>query len=117
MPVVQLSLGRESLSNTLRQALLHDQAFRDWKVKCVTSPDLAEKGVIVVDAAALDHLACPLPNPERVVLIAHKDQRQLRRAWDAGIVSVVDDTEPVSTAMLAILAARFRAPRDVRRQL
>ncbi len=111
MQVVQLALGRDSYANTLRQALLHEQAFRGWRVKCVASPDLAQNGVIVVDAEALDRLACPLPHPERVVLIAHKDAQHLHRAWDAGIVSVVDDNEPVSTAMLAILAARFRAPR------
>ena len=64
MQVVQLALGRESYANTLRRALLDDQAFRGWRVKRVTAPDLAENGVIVVDREALDRLACPLPHPE-----------------------------------------------------
>jgi len=111
MQVVQLALGRESYANTLRLALLDEQAFRGWRVNRVEAPDLSQNGVIVVDAEALDRLTCPLPHPERVVLIAHKDEQHLHRAWDAGIVSMVYDHEPVSTAMLAILAARFRAPR------
>jgi tRNA pseudouridine-54 N-methylase len=93
----------------LQKALGSDLAFHDWQVKRVDTPDASRDGVIVVDAESLERLRRPLRNPERVVLITRKGPDLLNRAWDAGIVSVVGDTDPLSTAMLAILAARFRA--------
>lgn len=111
MHVIQLALAQTPYAKALREAIRREQAFRGWKVLPVERPDPDKTGVIVVDAETLDRLMLPVPNPERVVLITRKDPEHLGRAWNAGIVSVVFDNEPVSTAMLAILAARFRIPK------
>ncbi|MBI3665803.1 MAG: hypothetical protein HY236_06185 [Acidobacteria bacterium] len=108
MQVVQLALSQATYANALRDALAQDWAFRDFEVLRVDAPDLQKQGVIVMDSEALEGLQYPLQNPERVVLIACRDPQQLSRAWNAGIVSVVYDNDPLSTAMLAIMAARFR---------
>lgn len=107
--VIQLALTCGSYAETLQEALGKDLAFHDWQVNRVDTPDPSRDGVIVVDAESLERLRRPLRNPERIVLITRKGPELLSRAWDAGIVSVVGDTDPLSTAMLAILAARFRA--------
>jgi hypothetical protein len=114
MPAVQLTIGDTTYAERLREALSQDWAFRDWHVKCVPAPDMCEKGVIVLDAEAFSRLPGPLLHPERVVLIGRRDPQQLFRAWKAGVVSVIPREDPLSTAMLAILAARFRAPNSVR---
>jgi DNA-binding NarL/FixJ family response regulator len=107
---VQLALADHTFSEKLRGALLHEPAFHGWRVDCcLQAPDVAQPGVIVVDMDALDRVGSDIPHPERVVLITHRDPEQLARAWDAGIVSVIYEDEPLSTAMLAVMAARFRA--------
>lgn len=111
-PTVQIAMSDAAYAGRLREALERDGAFRDWKVWCAETPDPEQKGVIVLDANALERLAFPLPSPERVVLITCKDPYQLSRAWNAGIASVVFDDAPLSTVMLAILAAWFRASRS-----
>jgi hypothetical protein len=107
---IQLALRDRDLSQRLRGALVDEPAFRGWPVDCcLEMPDVTLPGVIVLDCAVLDGLGCEIPHPERVVLITHREPRDLARAWDAGIVSVVYEDEPLSTAMLAVMAARFRA--------
>jgi hypothetical protein len=64
--------------------------------------------VIVVDCDGLDRLPFPPVNPERVILITENDPQCLSRAWNAGIRSVVFTEEPLSTAVLAIMAAELR---------
>ena len=108
MQTVQVAIGDASYAKALGEALLQDWAFRGWEVLCVETPDPQKKGVIVLDSDALDRLPSPVPNPERVVLIARNDPQCLARAWNAGIISVVYDNDSLSTAMLAIMAARFR---------
>ena len=56
----------------------------------------------------MEQLPLPLVNPERIVLITRNDSRQLAEAWDAGIVSVVCTQDPMSTVLLAIMAAGLR---------
>jgi hypothetical protein len=108
-PRVQLVLEDAAFSRNLRETLLREPAFAGWPVDCCRdTPDLTQPGVIVLDVAALERLGA-IPHPERVVLITQRDPRQLTRAWDAGIVSVIYQDEPLSTAMLAVMAARFRA--------
>lgn len=106
---VQLALASTSYANALAGALRRERSFQGWRVLPVETPDFGQAGVIVVDDQALDRLALPLPQPERVVLISGDAPACLNRAWSAGIVSVVGRCEPLNTAMLAILAARVRA--------
>ena len=108
---IQLALSDSGYREALRSSLLRDWAFRDCEVEPVWIPEPSKADVLVMDSEAFDLLTGPLPHPERVVLITRKDPQHLTRAWNAGIVSVIGDHEPVSTAMLAILAARHRAGR------
>jgi hypothetical protein len=81
---------------------------------CVDELDQASSGVLVLDSDHLDRMRQPIRQPERVVLVAHKNPDSLARAWDAGVNSVVYDRDPLNTAVLAILSARLRAPKKPR---
>ena len=59
--------------------------------------------------AAFARLPLPLSNPERVVLITRKDPQLLAEAWDAGDrLRGVSEQDPISTVLLAIMAAALR---------
>lgn len=92
------------------RAALQEQLERNGSraVRCLDIPDTGQSGVIVVDSDALDRLPLPLLCPERVVLITTNDPPHLTQAWNAGIRSVVFNEDPLSTAVLAILAAELR---------
>jgi hypothetical protein len=62
----------------------------------------------VLDQSALERLPLPLSNPERIVLITHRDPQLMAEAWEAGVVSVVSEQDPISTVLLAIMAAGLR---------
>jgi hypothetical protein len=105
---VQLALADPMRAAALREALLRSGP---WHIVLVRKPDPRLKGVLVLDEEALNGLCGPLASPERVVLIARKDPRQLSAAWDAGIVSVVAVDDSPDTVLLAIMAASLRRPR------
>ena len=109
MQKIQLALSDSTYSEALRRSLAKDWAFQDWQVELVSVPKPQKADVLVIDSAALERVRLPLPHPERVVLITRNEPEQLSRAWEAGIVSVVFERELISTTMLAILAARYRA--------
>jgi hypothetical protein len=77
-------------------------------VESVERPDPSQHSVLVLDDEAFARLPLPLPNPERVVLITRKAAQVLSQAWEAGIMSVVWADDPISTVMLAIMAAALR---------
>jgi len=105
MQTVQLSISDGRYQASVREALARTCA---WHVECVTCPDPSQRCVLVLDEAAFERLPLPLSNPERVVLITRKDPQLLAEAWEAGIVSVVSDTDPINTVLLAIMAAALR---------
>ena len=109
MQAVQLSIADRRYEASVREALARSCA---WHVESVAAPDLAQECVLVLDEAAFARLLLPLSNPERVVLITRKDPEALAEAWDAGIVSVVSDTDPLSTVLLAIMAAALRVAKS-----
>jgi hypothetical protein len=109
METVQLAITDSPYASALRELL---ERSGGAAVHCVEVADPMQAGVIVVDLEGLDRLPSPLPNPERVVLIARNETEQLSQAWDAGIRSVVFNEDPLSTAVLAILAAGLRVPRS-----
>lgn len=106
---VQLAVADAVYAAALRDALSRSGP---WHVLSVQQPDPRQRGVLVLDEDALDRLPMPLANPERVVLITHKDPQHLSRAWDAGIVSVVSNNDPPNTVLLAIMAAALRVPKS-----
>src|SRR5579872_4626395 len=102
---VQLSIADALYAASVREAISRSCA---WHVEAVERPDLSRHDVMVLDEQAFARLPLPLCNPERVVLIAHKEQQVsevLAQAWEAGIVSVVSEADPLNTVLLAIMAA------------
>jgi hypothetical protein len=105
MQTVQLAIADGIYAAALREALCRSCA---WHVESVSRPDPSQPCVMVLDQSALQCLPLPLSNPERIVLITHKDTQLMAEAWEAGIVSVVNDQDPISTVLLAIMAAGLR---------
>jgi hypothetical protein len=109
MQAVQLSIANGVYAATVREALSRSCA---WHVEAVDRPDPSQKCVLVLDEFAFARLPLPLSNPERVVLITRKDPQLLAQAWEAGIVSVVSEEDPLSTVLLAIMAAALRVAKS-----
>jgi hypothetical protein len=109
MRTVQLAMADSVYAAALRDALGRSGP---WHVEMAERPDTAFPGVLVLDESAFASLALPLENPGRVVLITRRNPQLLAEAWDAGIVSVVSAEDPVSTALLAIMAAALRAAKS-----
>jgi hypothetical protein len=108
MQTVQLSIADGQYATTVREALSRSCA---WHVETVERPDLSQHCVMVLDEQAFVRLPLPLSNPERVVLVTrneHQTPQFMAQAWDAGIVSVVSEEDPLSTVLLAIMAAGLR---------
>ncbi len=113
MQTIQLALSDSKYCEALREMLAQDASFRNCQIELVSVPQPPKSGVWVIDSRVLDQAPLPLPHPERVVLITKNDPEKLTRAWNAGIVSVVFEQDSLSTAMLAILAARYRTCKTV----
>jgi len=105
LQTVQLAITDGAYLAAVREALCRSCA---WHVESVAKPDPAKACVLVLDEAAFESLPLPLSNPERIVLITRKDPQLLAQAWEAGIVSVVSANDPMSTVLLAIMAAALR---------
>jgi len=109
MQTVQLSIADSRYAATVRDALSRSCA---WHIECVDCPDPSRHCALVLDETAFVRLPLPLSNPERVVLITRKDPQLLAQAWDAGIVSVVSQDDPINTVLLAIMAAALRVAKS-----
>jgi hypothetical protein len=106
MRTVQVSITDAGYAAAVREALCRSCA---WHVDSVDRPDPAQPCVLVLDDIAFARLPLPLSNPERIVVITHRNEPQLlAHAWEAGIVSVVGQDDPMSTVLLAIMAAALR---------
>ena len=108
MQTVQLSIADGQYAATVREALTRSCA---WHVQPVDRPDLSQHCVMVLDEQSFRLLPLPFSNPERVVLITRHDLQDpqfLAQAWEAGIVSMVSEQDPLSTVLLAIMAAALR---------
>jgi hypothetical protein len=105
MDTIQVAITNASYANAIRELLIRNGAF---KVLFVDRPDPGRDGVLVLDSEHLELLPSPLPDPERIVLIARNDPQSLTRAWEAGVNSVVYEKDPLNMAVLAILSARLR---------
>jgi hypothetical protein len=105
MQTVQLSIADGPYAAAVREALSRSCA---WHVETVDRPDPAHQCVLVLDELTFARLPLPLSNPERIVLISHKDPQILAQAWEAGIVSVISAEDSMSTVLLAIMAAALR---------
>jgi hypothetical protein len=105
METVQLAIRDARYACALQELL---ERSGEAQVQRVEAPDPSRGGVIVVDAEGLGRLPPAEVNPERVVLITRNDPHYLQQAWNVGVRSVVFSEDPLSTAVLAILAAELR---------
>jgi DNA-binding NarL/FixJ family response regulator len=110
MRTIQIAVSDDGYAGDLSRMLGKSGV---WEVVRVDLPDAARPGVVVVDGDALERLAAPLANPERVVLVDRGDGVDLDRAFEMGIKSVVSSRDPLDTVLLAIMAARLRASRSI----
>src|SRR5579871_2558693 len=108
MQKIQLAIADSVYEADLREALVRTGP---WQVESVERPRPGDACVLVMDEACLNRMPLPLPFPERVVLVTRKDPAHLSHAWDAGIVSLVSPDDPLSTILLAIMAAALRVPK------
>lgn len=105
--LVSVSTRDRLLAQRIHRAL---EQNREWNLceSPVAGGSYCSSEVVVIDQDTFERLPLPLDHPERVVLIARKDRVQLERAWEAGIISVVWDTDRIETVFLAIQAAALR---------
>jgi hypothetical protein len=111
METIQLAIASPTYATALRELLVRNAG---WFVRVVDVPDTRHDGVIVLDTAALNGLPGDVPNPERIVLVTQNEPRLLAQAWEAGIVSVVFENDPMNTALLAIMSAQLRVGKAAR---
>ena len=112
METIQVAIADASYATALRDLLARNAG---WRILSVEAPDPRIEGVIVVDSQSLGGLPSAIENPQRVVLITPNEAPHLARAWEAGIVSVVYEDDPINTAILAIMAARLRVTKGAAR--
>ena len=107
--MIQLAISEPGYLAALEKLLRRSGG---WKVVAAETPDPSLPSVMVIDDHALARLPKPLARPEVVVLITNNNPERLHDAWEAGIRSVVFFNDPVSTAVLAIMAASLRIPKN-----
>ena len=106
---VQVSIADGAYAAAIREAVSRSCA---WHVESVERPGFSQGCVMVLDRFAFARLALPLSNPQAIVLVAPKDPPLLAQAWEAGIVSVVSEEDPLDTVLLAIMAAALRVAKS-----
>jgi hypothetical protein len=106
MEKVQLTIRDARYACALQNLLERNGSVQVCRME---APDPAQEGLIVVDADELGRLSAASVDPGRIVLITGNDPEHLAQAWNAGIRSVVFREDPLSTAVLAIMAAELRA--------
>jgi hypothetical protein len=105
METIQIAIANSPYAAALRELLSRSGP---WEVLCVECPDWTRDGVMVLDPRCFELAPSPLERPERVVLIAPNDPGLFSRAWEAGVNSVVNEKDPIDTAVLAVMSARLR---------
>ena len=102
MSTVQVLVQRETYAGALSSLLAREGLY---EVARVSAPDFSRDGVIVADRQALERYPALLQHSERLVLIAPNDPNLLALLWEYNVRSVVFESDPPSTAVLAILGS------------
>ena len=102
MSTVQVLVQKDAYAGALSTLLNREGKF---DVVRLAEPDFECGGVIVADGQALERFPSLLQCSGRLVMIAPNDPKVLSELWEHDIRSVVFDTDPPSTAVLAILGA------------
>ena len=103
MSLVQLLVEKENTAAALA-ALLDREGFA---VSRSAEPQWTEPGTIVADRRALERHPELLDHAARVVLIAPNDPKFLASLWCHNIRTVVFDTDPPDTILLAIIGSEI----------
>ncbi len=101
---IQVALKDREEAERLRALLLRTCSLR---VDLVALPDLLDDGVVVMHSDWLADGAYLLPHPEKVIVVSPRDGRSIEAAWNAGIRTVVYESDPISTLVLAVMAAQL----------
>ena len=112
MSTVQVLVQREAYAGSLSSLLAREGVY---EVARVQAPDFDRDGVIVADRQALERYPALLQHAERLVLIAPNDPNLLAILWEHNIRSVVFESDPPSTAVLAILGSDIENARPLAR--
>ena len=105
MTMVQIVVANPTYAAQLEKLLLSDGQLQVLRPPV---PDLNLDGVVVLDVDCFNRLESRLRRPERVVLVASREEESLSRAWEAGLRSVVYEDDPMQTTLLAVMAAELR---------
>jgi hypothetical protein len=105
MPCIQLLLPETDYVNRLQKLLCSEGGCQ---CRRVAQPDWSTTGPIVADRSAVERFPELLQHPDRLVPVTTKDPAYQAQLWEHGVRSVVFDTDPPSTVMLAILGAELR---------
>jgi hypothetical protein len=100
MSTVQILLQRQAYARALSSLLAREGVY---EIACVSEPDLKREGVIVADRQALERYPALIQQSERLVLILPNDPDLMSTVWEHNVRSVVFESDPPSTAALAIL--------------
>lgn len=110
MPIVQVLLPDNRYSQLLKALLASEGGY---KIEHLAAPDFTRfDDIIVADRPAVERFPRLLDNPGQLVLITANDPHFLATLWEHGVRSVVFDTDPPSTTLLAILALDLRHPEE-----
>ena len=104
MKTVQVALRDPEQAQSLRDLLLRDGAHQ---VHLVMQPDIAVRGVILMDIDHLESSGALPSDRERVVVVASKANTDLTRAWKAGARRVVFHGDDLRTLRVAVLATEL----------
>jgi len=104
---IQLVFHNAAYAESLAGILFLDG---EHDVHVTDRPDPALDGIVVAHEDGLEGLIATLC-PERIVLVARQDTRQLERIWDAGIRYVVFEETALQSLHLAILGAELKLGR------
>lgn len=103
MQKIKISVSDSALSARIEEALHRSTV---WQVLRFNQP-AGLSDILVLDDQAFDQGSSSIPNPQRVVFISSNPEN-IAKAWGLGIESVVSDADPISTMLLAIMAAGLR---------
>ena len=109
MQTVQVAISNPQYSSLLQRSL-RDSGL--WNVVQIERPDPKLGGVVVLDEAVLESLPVTPVEAERIVLITRKEVGHLSKAWEVGVRTVIFDSDPIDTALLAIMGASLRASKS-----
>ncbi len=111
MSTVQLLIDNASYAAAVERLLTSEAGYQVCRS---VEPDYDCAGVLVADSSALSRFPSLLLYPERLVAITRNDPEALSELLERNVRAVVFDSDPPSTAVLAIISAGLSQAARVR---